>query len=65
MLRTAKQRLPKGENQLRINEDMTKYDYMRRKKALPHMHKFYEEGEKVAFRNGKLIVDGRDTPFDW
>ena len=37
---------------------MTKFDYDRRNKAYPLMKKAFDEGKKVAFRRGKLIVNG-------
>ncbi len=64
VLREAKQTLPRGKDVIRINEDMTKYDYMRRKKALPLMQKLYDEGKRVSFRNGRLFVNGKDVPFE-
>ena len=45
---------------VRIVEDFTPSDFNARKKALPLMRKAYDEGRKVRFTRGKLLIDGRE-----
>ena len=50
----------KGENGSNlIAEDFVKEDYDRRKLALPHMRQAYQNGKKVKFNKGQLIIDGK------
>ena len=44
---------------MRFVEKFTPSDFETRKKALPLMRKAFEEGKKVRFTKGKLLVDGR------
>ena len=44
----------------RIVEDFSPTDFEVRKKALPLMKMAYDEGKKVRFTRGKLLVDGRE-----
>ena len=46
-------------NEVRFVEDFTPSDFQTRKKALALMRKAFEEGKKVRFTKGKLLVDGR------
>lgn len=64
VLSLSRQKLPKGENRLRITEDMTKVDYELKKQAIPQMRAAYETGKKCTFRNGKLIIDGRTVDIE-
>lgn len=61
ILKSARAKLSKGEQQLRFTEDLTKMDFELKRKAIPIMHKAFTEGKKCRFRNGKLIVDGQDV----
>lgn len=62
VLRLARQKLPKGENEVRLTEDLTKSDYALKRKAAPQMRAAYDQGKKTTFRNGKLIIDGNIVP---
>lgn len=64
ILKVARAKLSKGDNDLRFVEDLTKMDYEQKKRAIPKMQKAYQEGRKCTFRNGKLIVDGNVVPLD-
>ena len=46
-------------NGVRFVEDFIASDFVIRKKALPFMQKAYEEGKKVRFTKGKLLIDGK------
>ena len=63
LLRAAKN--PQNKNLLngvRLVEDFTPGDFELRKKALPMMKKAFEEGKKVRFTKGKLLIDGKAVP---
>lgn len=42
----------------KITEDLTRIDRDRKTRAFPQMEKAYQEGKKVRFQNGKLVIDG-------
>ena len=46
---------------IRVVEDMTRVDFIRRKNAYPLMKDAYDEGKKAVFRRGKLIIEGQET----
>ena len=46
-------------NGVRFAEDFIAGDFVIPKKALPFMQKAYEEGKKVRFTKGKLLIDGK------
>ena len=48
-------------SEVRFVEDFTPNDFEIRKKALPLMRKAFEEGKRVRFTKGKLLVDGREV----
>lgn len=50
-------------NGVRFVEDFTHNDIEARKKALPIIHKDFEEGKKVKFTKGKLYVEGKVVPL--
>ena len=49
-------------NVVRLVEDFTPGDFELRKKALPMMKRTFEEGKKVRFTKGKLLIDGKAVP---
>ena len=49
---------------IRLVEDFIPGDFELRKKALPLMKKFFEEGKRVRFTKGKLLVDGKEIPVE-
>ena len=50
-------------NGVRFVEDFTHNDFEARKKALPIMHKAFEEGKNAKFTKGKLYVEGNVVPL--
>lgn len=64
LLRTAKNPGTKEIlNGVRIVEDFTSSDFELRKKALPLMKVAFEDGKKVRFTKGKLLIDGKAVSF--
>ena len=62
LLRAAKNPQKKNLlNGVRLAEDFTPGDFELRKKAPPMMKRAFEEGKKVLFTKGKLLIDGRNT----
>ena len=61
LLRVAKKKNRKKDtlSGIRLVEDFIPGDFELRKKALPLMKKFFEEGKRVRFTKGKLLVDGK------
>ena len=63
LLRAAKNPQKKNLlNGVRLVEDFTPGDFELRKKALPMMKRAFEEGKKVRFTKGKLLIDGKAVP---
>ena len=52
-----------GNYGLKIVEDLTWMDHQQKIKAMPLMKKAFDEGKKVHFRRGILIVDGMKVPI--
>jgi len=49
-------------NGVRLVEDCTASDFELRKKPLPMMKRAFEEGRKVRFTKGKLLIAGKAVP---
>lgn len=60
--KAKKKRYPR--DSLKVVEDMTKTDFLARKKAYPQMQRAYQQGKKAKFVRGKLIIDGREVAID-
>ena len=45
-------------------EDMTKADHQAKLQAKLQMRKAFQEGKKIMFRRGKLIIDSRVVPIN-
>ena len=58
----GKRKGPNGENL--VHEDFATQDYQARKKSLPVMKRFYEEGKRCKFVKGNLYVDGKLVSVD-
>ena len=48
---------------VKVVEDLTKADMDAKRKAFPQMQAAYEQGKKVRFQKGKLVIDGREVPI--
>ena len=49
---------------VKITEDLTKADMDLKRRAFPQMQKAYEEGKRVRFQKGKLIIEGQEVPIE-
>jgi len=49
-------------NGVRLLKKFTAVDFELCKKALPLMKRAFEEGKKVRFTKGKLLIDGKAVP---
>lgn len=63
-LRMAVLKATRGQNakeslgKVRVMEDFTPVDFLKRKKALPMMAEAFKEGKKVRFTRGRLVING-------
>ena len=64
VIRAAKQLGDKVEGVDRITEDLTKLDMENKRRAYPQMQAAWEDGQKVQFRKGRLVINGKTVPID-
>ena len=51
------------DNDIYITEDLTRGDHRLKMQARAQMKKAHEEGKKVVFRRGKLIINSKTVPI--
>lgn len=45
-------------------EDLTQADLALKRRAFPQMQKAFEQGQRVKFQKGKLIIEGREVAIE-
>lgn len=64
VVKAAKQHRGQMQGAEKVTEDLTKRDRDRKTRAFPQMQRAYENGQRVKFHKGKLVIDGTITEID-